>query len=178
MTRTIRLILIAAAMTVFFVGMVVDHTVRRATGTEVMLDLEPVDPRDLLAGYYIILSTPLHRIEIESVSGDDEFQPGNDIFVVIEADELGNFQPTAIYGAAPEAGLFIRGKVQRAHGTFVRAIYNLERFYADEETAQELETRRRENTDRLRLIVSVGSDGRALIRGLEIDEERQIDDLF
>ena len=51
--------------------------------------------------------------------------------------------------------------------------YNLEAYYAEADQARELDTMR--NEDRLRLIVSLAPDGRAVIKGLEIDGERRID---
>lgn len=178
MNRTIRLTLVAAAMTAFLIGMVFDHATRRASGTEVILDLEPVDPRDLLAGYYVIVSTPLHLLEPDSLGGDDSFATGDDIYALVEEDEEGVWQAVSIHRERPEAGVFLHGKVQHGSETMIRADYNLERFYADEETAQALELRRRENIDSMRLIVSVGPDGRAIIRGLEIDGQRRTVPLF
>lgn len=178
MNRTIRLTLVAAAMTAFLIGMVFDHATRRASGTEVILDLEPVDPRDLLAGYYVIVSTPLHLLEPDSLGGDDSFATGDDIYALVEEDEEGVWQAVSIHHERPEAGVFLYGKVQHGSETMIRAGYNIERFYADEETAQALELRRRENIDSMRLIVSVGPDGRAIIRGLEIDGQRRTVPLF
>lgn len=178
MNRTLRLVLIAAAMTAFLAGMVGDHAARRASGTEVILDLEPVDPRDLLAGYYVIVSTPLHLLTPAELAGDRAFSRGDDIYVLIEAGSDGAWQAVSLHRQRPEAGVFVHGKVQYASGEMIRADYNLERFYADEATAQALELRRRTSVDSMRLIVSVGSDGRAIIRGLEIDGERRIAPLF
>jgi len=178
MSRTMRLISIAAVMTMFLIGMVIDHAVRRTSGTEVILDLQPVDPRDLLAGYYIVVSTPLHRLSLEELAGGDVFAVSDDIYVVVAESENGSWQPISIHRSRPDDGLYIHGKVQRATETDIRAEYNLERFYADEDTAQALEQRRREDGSSMRLILSVGADGRALIRGIEIDGERQIVELF
>ncbi|GJL97306.1 MAG: hypothetical protein DHS20C06_11230 [Hyphobacterium sp.] len=175
MNRTLRLIIVVASMSVFLVSMIVDHQIRRQSGTEVILDLEPVDPRDLLAGYYVIIQTPLHILDANALAGDDEFRPGNDIFVVLEPGADGDWHPTSIYHARPDDGIFIHGKVRRSWDETIFAHFNLERYYAHEETAQILEHRRRGNRDRLRWIVSVESDGRAIIRGLEINGERQID---
>jgi len=178
MNRTLRLFLIVAAMTAFLIGMVVDHATRRASGTEIILDLEPVDPRDLLAGYYVIVSTPLHLLTPDSLGGTDTFGRGDDLYAVVEESWDGVWHAVSIHRERPETGVFIHGKVQYATETVIRADYNLERYYADEEMAQAIELRRRENIDSMRLIVSVGSDGRAIIRGLEINGERRIVPLF
>jgi uncharacterized membrane-anchored protein len=178
MSQIVRLILISAGMTAFLVGMVVDHHVRRSTGTEILLDLEPVDPRDLLAGYYVIISTPLHSVDPEQVGGEADFERSADIYVVVEPDGGGSWQPVSIHSERPAAGIFVHGKVQWAGPDTIRAHFNLERYYADAETAQALEIRQQARRESLRLIVSVGSDGRAIIRGLEIDGERVEDSLL
>lgn len=178
MSRTLRLVLIALAMTAFLVGMVADHANRRASGTDVILDLEPIDPRDLLAGYYVIVSTPLHQLETADLDGDSEFSTGEDIYVSIESRGDGAWQAVSLHRDRPGTGVFIHGKVQYAFEETIRAEYNLERFYADEATARALELRRRDDIGSMRLIVSVGSDGRAIIRGLEINGERRIAPLF
>lgn len=178
MTMLLRLTLIAAAMSAFLIFMVVDHHWRRSAGTEIILDLEPIDPRDILAGYYVIIRTPLHQLDPGALGGSDTFEAGDDIFVVIDGSEADGWRPLSIHPQRPGAGQYIYGKVERAWAEGIRIRYNLERYYADEETAQALERRQLDNRDSMRLIVSLGDDGRALIRGLEIDGERHIDDLF
>jgi uncharacterized membrane-anchored protein len=178
MSLFLRLVLIAAAMSAFLVAMIVDHHWRRTGGTEVILDLQPIDPRDLLAGYYVIISTPVHRISYDDVDGDADFSVHDDIYVVVEAEADGGWVPVSVHRERPDTGFFLYGKVQSASATQLTAHFNIERYYADESTAQALEDRQWSDRDSLRLIVSVGDDGRALIRGLEIEGERQISPLL
>ncbi len=177
MTRMVRLIIAAAAMTLFLVAMIADHQFRRHSGTEVLLDLEPVDPRDLLAGYYVIITTPLHNLDPSEMGGDNSFDQGDDVFVLLEPSANENWQAVSIHRERPPNGLFVHGRVQYANDSTMRARFNIERYYADEATAQALEERRRANLSSMRLIIAVGDDGRALIRGLEIDGERHLDRL-
>jgi uncharacterized membrane-anchored protein len=166
--------IVAALMSAFLVAMIADHHIRRSTGTDVILDLEPVDPRDLLAGYYVIISTPVHRIQYDSVEGDRDFSAHDDVFVSIEPESDGSWSPVSIHRTRPANGVYLHGKVQTASTDGITAHFNIERFYADETTAQALDQRRFSDRDSMRLIVSVGNDGRAIIRGLEIEGERQI----
>jgi uncharacterized membrane-anchored protein len=205
MSLAIRLGLIALAMTVFLGAMVVRHAALRANGTEIILPMEPVDPRDMLLGYYIIIRTPAHNLDTGTLDGPDAgWTPGDTIYVTLEQGADG-VQPAGAYPARPENGVFIQGRVAEAYsfsdmrdveagsgddeswlgrsepipGTerqALQVVYNLERYYTDAATAQELEAMRREN--RLRLIVAVGEDGSAVIRGLEIDGEAHVQPLF
>ncbi|WP_421791222.1 GDYXXLXY domain-containing protein [Hyphobacterium sp.] len=178
MSLMLRLILVAAAMSVFLVAMVVNHHARRFSGTEIILDLEPVDPRDILAGYYVIISTPLHLLDPQALEGEDEFDAGDDIYVVVDGSPEDGWTAVSIHRERPENGLYINGKVERGWNESVRVRYNLERYYADEETAQALEQRQRDDRDSLRLIVSIDRGGRALIRGIEIEGERHLETLL
>ncbi|MGY6531715.1 GDYXXLXY domain-containing protein [Glycocaulis sp.] len=184
MSVMLRLLIIAFAMSVFLTGMVITHASARAGGTEIRLDMEPVDPRDLLLGHYVVLDTPLHRLWLDELSGDTshEWKSGDRLWVGLEAGETGSFQPVSVHTRQPE-GLSIQGRVFHAgsggigrSGPVMSVRYNLERYFASPEDALALEELR--NESRLRLIVSVGSDGSAIIRGLEIDGEDHIDRLF
>ncbi|MFW6413548.1 MAG: GDYXXLXY domain-containing protein [Oceanicaulis sp.] len=203
MSRAIRLCLTALVMTGVLAALVGHHAMRRAGGTEIYLDMEPVDPRDLLLGHYVVLTTPLHRIDTAEVDGPDEgFARGDLVFVSLRETESGSMVPAGVY-REPPGGLFVRGRLEDAYveqefsepepledgspgwraepipGTardVLRIRYNLERYFAPKDQALALETMRNEN--RLRLIASIGADGGAVIKGLEIDGERRIEELF
>ena len=182
MSLTLRLLGIALLMSLFLAGMVVTHASARAGGTEVRLSMEPVDPRDLLLGHYVIIQTPVHRLSLDGLGGDTghSWQRGDSIWVVLTESE-GVFNPVSVHRRQPE-GLSIQGRVFFSspgwtdEGPVLTVRYNLERYFASPEDALALEELR--NESRLRLIVSVGSDGSAIIRGLEIDGEDHIDRLF
>lgn len=183
MSLTLRLLGIAVLMSLFLIGMVVTHASARAGGTEVRLSMEPVDPRDLLLGHYVVLQTPLHRLSLSEIGGDTEhgWRPGERIWVAL-AESEGVYNPVSIHRRRPD-GLSLQGRVFASGsgglvrpGAMMSVRYNLERYFASPEDALALEELR--NESRLRLIVSVGSDGSAIIRGLEIDGEDHIDRLF
>lgn len=183
MSVMIRLLLIAAAMTALLAVMVVRHATARAGGTEIRLAMEPVDPRDLLLGHYVELVTPLQRLETAQLEGGTEhtFARGDRIWVGLETDADGSSRPVSVH-PSPRSGAYIEGRVRVAGhvrdkpGQWLTVHYNIERYFASPEAALELEALR--NESRLRLIVSLGGSGSAVIRGLEIDGEDHIDRLF
>ena len=65
---------------------------------------------------------------------------------------------------------------------WIRSAFNIERYYASREMAQQFEARLRElNPDGgngVRLILSLPPNGDAIIKGFEIDGVRQIDRLW
>ncbi|XBQ15167.1 MAG: GDYXXLXY domain-containing protein [Oceanicaulis sp.] len=200
---TIRLLAVATMMTAVLAGLVGHHAYRRSSGTEVLLEMEPVDPRDVLLGHYVILTTPVHRLDTGALEGPETgWARGDLVYVALEETAAGAALPVGAFREAP-GGLFIRGRVQSVStqqeytepepledgsigwrrepvpGTQRDELwvqYNIERYYAPQDQALALERQR--NEDRLRLIVSVGDDGGAVIKGLEIDGERRIDRLF
>ncbi|MCC5994742.1 MAG: GDYXXLXY domain-containing protein [Oceanicaulis sp.] len=197
MTRPMRLILIALAMTGVLIAMAGGHALQRATGTEIRLDMVPVDPRDLLLGHYATLETPLHRLDVTDLTdAPGRFARGDTIYVALRQDETGAWEAVSVHDRHPREGVAIRGKVlfsnslrdaaawgdesgvresgARRHRVTIR--YNLERYYASRDDALALEHMRDEA--RLRLIVSVNASGAAVIKGLEIDGEDRLDRLF
>ncbi|KAA5803314.1 GDYXXLXY domain-containing protein [Alkalicaulis satelles] len=200
MSAPVRLILIAIAMTGVLSAMVAGHALQRAGGTEVRLEMTPVDPRDLLLGHYAILNTPLHTLELTGLTDMPEaFARGDVIFVSLVPDEAGAWRAGGVHKRHPGEGVVMRGMVYATRSLrparFDRSVtdpqadereaeprvqltirYNLERYYAAREEALALERLREES--RLRLIVSVGASGDAVIKGLEIDGEDHLDRLF
>lgn len=183
MRLMIRLLLIAAAMSGLLTFMVINQANARAGGGEIRLDMEPVDPRDLLLGHYVELVTPLQRLDTSQLSDTAlaEFRQGDRIWVGLAQDGNGSSQPVSVHSSAPDMP-FVQGRVRHAStagegtGQLLTVHYNIERYFASPEAALELESLRNER--RLRLIVSVSESGSAVIRGLEIDGEDHIDRLF
>jgi uncharacterized membrane-anchored protein len=198
MSTPVRLIIMAALMTGVLIAMAGLHAAQRAGGTEVRLDMLAVDPRDPLLGHYVVIQTPLHRLDLNAYGPvQTGFSRGGDVFVTLRRDEAtGSWSPAAIHERHPGEGVVIRGKVERIFeriswlddedGGRVRdrdnpredlfVSYNLERYYASRDEALALEDMR--EGGRLRLIVSVSASGDAVIKGLEIDGVDRLDRLF
>lgn len=198
MSTPARLIIMAALMTGVLIAMAGLHAAQRAGGTEVRLDMLAVDPRDPLLGHYVVIQTPLHRLDLNAYGPvQTGFSRGGDVFVtLLRDDETGSWNPSAIHERHPGEGVVIRGKVERVFeriswlddedGERVRdrdnpredlfVSYNLERYYASRDEALALEDMR--EGGRLRLIVSVSASGDAVIKGLEIDGEDRLDRVF
>lgn len=189
MTQTGKLIASAVVMSVILVGITAHHAWRRASGTEVRLEMTPFDPRDPWMGYYSRIGTPLARLDLRSLDGEDSVEPGDFIYVVLNIDEAGSAQPVAVHRNPPDAALFIRGLVRSVGNPvfddaplWVRADYNIERYYASAEDARALDAHLAERRDGdstgMRLILSLAPDGQALIKGIEMDGETRYDRLW
>jgi len=182
MSIVMRLLLLAAAFTAVLAGMAGLHLHQRDAGAEVRLPTEPVDPRDLLLGHYVIIRTPVHELDTGALAGADEFERGDPIWVELGPGPDGYAEPIALRRTAP-SGPSLQGRVRYSYTPFlttdereagaqdpapqISAAFNIERYYASPDDALELEMMRQDG--RLAVILSVAADGAAVIKGLEID---------
>ena len=174
--RLTRLALIAAAMSGFLVFMLASHAIARAEGREIMVEVEGYDPRDIFLGHYAQIRTPLNALDPARLDGDDDFTRHAAIFVSLEIGEDGLARPVALHRQHPGHGLVAEGRI-RSIGETIRAVFNIERYYASRDDALALQARLRAGGDNppVRLILAVPESGHLLIKGFEIDGERRID---
>jgi uncharacterized membrane-anchored protein len=201
-----RMSLFAGAMSVFLVAMAGINAWHRANGTEIALAITPLDPRDMLLGYYSRLGLEIAEIDAMAIDGDDDFIRGDRAWVALEEDGQGAWRPTGIYADQPAGGVFILGRVRwvadRAYRwvenpetgfgqpervrvedpqRLVRLHYNVENYYLPRDQAQALDdfrARFRNGEATMRLLVSLADYGAAVIKGIEIDGERRYDRLW
>lgn len=203
MSFMMRLGLIALVMTGFLTVMLTSHALKRAGGMEVTLAVEGYDPRDPLLGYYSRIRISLAELDAVALDGDNAFEMGDDIYVSLMPGDDGVWIPTALHQRRPESGTAIRGYVTGTTGPafewvnqvdpqtgevervrvererqLIYVNYNLSRYYASRETAQELDGILRDASQSPRLILSLQDNGDALIKGLEINGERRYERLW
>lgn len=140
-----------------------------------LLDVEPVDPRDLLRGDYVVLGYNISLISTDIISNGaqegDISREEAPIYVRLRADDKGVFQPIAArYDAKPEQPLGegevdIRGTTHRwwVDDTKMVAVnYGIERFYVPEGEGREIE--RDMSIRPFQMQVAVAEDGAAQIK--------------
>ncbi len=176
MTPSRWIILIAVIMSAFLVFMAVDHEQRRQNGAEIILDMEPVDPRSLFRGHYVIIRTDLHRLNKDLPHDEITYKKGQTIYVSLKEGEQKNWIPVSYHHTRPKNDEYvIKGRIKHNRNT-LRVVYNIESYFADKKNAKALENQVREH--KMRLIVSLSKDGRAVIKGIEVDGKRQLDTLY
>jgi uncharacterized membrane-anchored protein len=140
------------------------------TGTTVYLKTAPVDPVDLLRGYYQTLRYEISdQITLEKLLGvriSEEFSTGEEIFVTLKLPPNNNgreaAQPIAISKKRPVAQpneVILRGVYE---GWQIK--YNMEQFYMPEEKHNEINTNidRARQSQNLLMETKIGQDGRGL----------------
>lgn len=167
-----RIVLIAIAVSLlqiaFIAWMVAGRAAILRDGTDVTLAVEPIDPRDLLRGDYVILSYPISILTDDLAPQGAE--RGDTIYVRVAPDENGAYRPVAAsLDTPPEATLSenemdIRGIVRSAAYGRVHSLFGIERFYVPEGEGRGIEEDMRQ--DRFEVVVAVGANGSAQIRSL------------
>ena len=201
-----RMSLFAGAMSAVLIAMVGMNAWRRASGTEIALAVTPLDPRDILLGYYSRLGLEISELDIIALDGDDDFERGDRAYVALEESGDGAWRPTAVFTAPPAAGVFIKGRVRwvteqeyrwvdnpesgfgqpervrvEEPQRLLRMQYNIENYYLPRDQARALDEYReslRSGDSTLHLLVSLGDDGAPVIKGVQLDDERRYDRLW
>lgn len=172
------LVLLAALVAVLQIGFLFSMITGRAailrSGTEVVLEVRPIDPRDLLRGDYVVLGYNITSVPVslfsEPPTGEDRRREKT-VFVRLAPGEDGIWQAVAArYGEPPAAQLGqgevdIKGTTRgswRLDGRTIDVNYGIERFYVPEGEGRAIEQGLGERV--FRMIVAVGGDGTAQIK--------------
>lgn len=154
------------------------------SGTEVVLRTEPVDPRDLMRGDYVVLSYDISRLPARMIKGEPPRKSGlNYIYVVLQKQPDGLWQaeraqfvvPTDL----PEGQIFVRGEVQAPFQVYdgnslVLATYGIERYYVPEGEGLVIESAQLQS--KVDIMLSVNTKGVAAIRAIRIDGKTLYDE--
>lgn len=172
------LVPIAVAVALAQIGVLVFMISSRAsilrTGQEILLEVEPFDPRDLLRGDYVILGYNISQIPTELFGTSVMDMRGHyqrPVHVRLRPDSDGVWQPvrasldTAISEPASQGEVDIRGTAEAFwsdQNGEISVDYGIERFYVPEGEGIALENDMRVRPFRVK--VAVGRDGTAQIK--------------
>jgi uncharacterized membrane-anchored protein len=174
---------VALAQTAVLAWMVVDRIQLLKTGREIVLPIEPVDPRDLFRGEYVRLGYPVAQL---SLAPDDgvALKRNETVYVTLErSGEGGDWRPVAVSRAlkredGPDRivlkarSLWDAPLYDRWRGAFVR--YGIESYFVRQGEGPKLEAMARDR--KLAVLVAVDKHGTAAIKGLIIDGKLQYEE--
>lgn len=164
-------LLVAALQIGFLAALVEGRASILRDGREVLLKVEPVDPRDLLRGDYVRLGYSISTIDRSMFSVPDAAAaPDAAVMVRLAPGEDGLWQavglrPAGIPAAVDDAETVeIAGRVESDPGgaQAVRVTYGIERFYLPEGQGRPIEQDL--SVRPFRMLVAVGADGEAQIK--------------
>ncbi|MBZ9756793.1 GDYXXLXY domain-containing protein [Mesorhizobium sp. ESP6-5] len=146
-------------------------------GKEVLLKIQPVDPRDLLRGDYIVLGYDISRIPVKmiaNIASDKQSSDDTSIVVRLKKGADGYWTPTAAwFGTAPTpaaadeadiSGHVAAGWDLRGEGMTIAPDYGIERFYLPEGEGMAIQSDMRVRPFGIKL--ALAADGTAQIKAL------------
>jgi uncharacterized membrane-anchored protein len=168
--RKILLVTVVAQLVVL-VAMIALRAIPLITGQTVLVRVQPVDPRDLFRGDYVILSYEFSRISPEQVEGFSEIQrggrskwEGRTVYVPLVPDsDRVHLRAGKATVVKPASGQFLRGQMQR-YGSLQ---FGIESYYVQEGTGHRYEQAIRDR--KLSAELAVTSGGQAALKGLRIE---------
>jgi uncharacterized membrane-anchored protein len=190
---TIAIIILAALQTLFLVSMIWGRISLLRSEHIVMLQTEPVDPRDIFRGDYVRLSYGISRLVLDGLEGDKTFEQGDKVYVEIAPISSRNtWLAVGTYKEKPVAAHgheIIRGRIDYVQTGVPRVSplpggndmleepcekcvalnvnYGIESYFIPQGTGTDLE--KAGNARRISVDVALGDDGEAAIKGLRLD---------
>jgi len=164
------LLLTAAAQLLVLVAMIAARMLPLVTGQTVLVRVQPVDPRDLFRGDYVILSYDFSRMPTERILGLTEADrynrktEGRPVYVALVPDSDGvHMRAGQVSLLKPVKGPFLKGQM----GRYGSMEFGIEAYYVQEGTGRAYEQAIRDR--KLTAELAVTSSGQAALRGLRID---------
>jgi len=176
--RLIISALVLALVQIGFLGWIIaGRAAILRDGKEVLLKVQPIDPRDLLRGDYIVLGYEISRIPVKLIANIPAGQLTSDdtsIMVRLKKGADGYWQASAAwFGLAPTsaaadevdiAGHVAAGWGLREEGASITPDYGIERFYLPEGQGMAIQDDMRVRPFGVRVAVAV--NGAAQIKAL------------
>ncbi len=185
-----RIIVILVLFTLFLCSMIAMKQRILITGTPVLLETEPIDPRSLFRGDYVRLNYVVSRLRPSILDGDHNFKRHENIYV--ELQQHGKYwHPIAIHHHHPKnENIVLAGKVQYINehtwnaelqeSEEIKTLhikYGIENYFVPEGEGLDLE--RRDNDQTVDIRVAVDQAGKAGIKEVLVNNEvRYIEKLF
>lgn len=160
-------LLVAIAQIGFLYSMISGRAAILRDGEVVVLQVAPIDPRDLLRGDYVTLGYDISTLSLSLFEGDAP-ERGDAVHVALEPGEDGGpWRPvSARVGAPPQASaenvVVLSGTARSVWRDAANILYGVERFYVPEGEGRPIETGL--GTRSFTMHVAVGSDGTGQIK--------------
>lgn len=190
-----KIALLVAVEIAALAAMVADKQWTLNTGTQVVLQTEPVDPRSLFMGDYARLAYPISRLRLDgdaALGGDKEFKRHDTVWVALKLDPDGA-KAVSVHrerGAIAPGLLALKGEVQNVNDydwdrttnkpvrqRTLQVRYGIEQYYVREGTGRQIERPR--GGEKVAILVAIDARGKAGILAVLFDgRERYRETLF
>jgi len=153
-----------ALQLLILLGMIAWQAMPIWTGETLLLRVQPIDPRDLMRGDYVILSYEMSSLPIDGVEENrSEWADDRVVFVTLECEEDGvHWRGVKASLNKPAKGKYIQGKTLRG-----RLVFGIESYFLQEGTGKEYEEAIQKKKVSAR--ISLTAEGRAALLDLQYD---------
>lgn len=165
-----RTLIFAAAVglqLVILLGIPAKKVYTRATGREVVLKVVPVDPYDIMKGYYVTLGYEISRPS--AILDGTKLEPGAVIYAVVERQEDGLWTPVALEQGLPP-DLPANRVALRGKWNGFRFDYGIEQFSIPESKRDVIANDLNQNLYDARVDVKVDANGNTALLRLRIQD--------
>lgn len=188
---TKKIIIVLVIQTLLLMGMIGKKQYTLNTGTQILLETQPIDPRSLFRGDYVRLNYTISDLDLDQLAGDKEFQEFRPVYVVLQQQDK-YWQAISAHTDKPEINndqVMIKGEVQyireqawiQEQNEFVPAKlinvrYGIENYFVPEGEGRYLERR---DIGKVDIRVAVDKSGNVGIKAVLVnDEEQYVESLF
>ncbi len=184
-------ILVCLLQTGAIAALIVNRAMLLSHGREILLTVVPVDPRDLLRGYYVRLNYGVSQISTSLMRQSGRPGAGRSIYVTLERRGQAEDETWVPVAASPEppaapeedSKIVLHGTMDQPFAWLtsnnvaaVHVKYGIESYFIPENAGRDLEQATR--TGAVKAVISVDRDGAAAIKGLIVNGTRHDETLF
>jgi uncharacterized membrane-anchored protein len=160
-----KLLIAVAAQVALMLGGLVAPLAVKTTGTTAYLETQPVDPRALFRGDYVILGYAVGQSVLPPTLGRDSRRTGKSIYVTVTTDRPARFVAASLDRPDLEPGqICLKGRLSRFGDQGRVDFPQIAQYFVPEGEGREIERRVGEN---LLAEIKVSSRCNAVLVGLE-----------
>lgn len=165
LTKQTKFIIAIIIQLVIIFSIIIFKMAVLTSGAEVLLRIEPVDPRDPLRGDHLTFSYEISSLD-SYLFNYSPVKKGDTVYVPLK--QQGKYW-VVVFGIQKtkltDGKIFIRGKVVSSYGNKIRVIYGIEDYFIPEGAGQDFTFWRREAAAR----VSIDKNGNAVLKQIYVD---------
>jgi len=191
MTLWPKIILLLGVEITALAAMIADKQWTLSTGTPVVLETVPVDPRSLFMGDYARLNYAISQLPVEgekALAGDKDFKRHDTIWVALKPDPTGAKALSVHHrrDAIAPGLIALKGEVEETHDSanngparqhILLVRYGIEQYFVQEGTGGQIERPR--GGEKVTIQVAIDTRGKAGILAVLLDgRERYRERLF
>lgn len=167
-TKQTKFIIAITIQLVIIFSIIISKMIVLTGGTEVLLRIQPVDPRDPLRGDHLTFSYKISELD-SNLFNYSPIKEDDTIYVPLK--KQGKYW-TAVFGVQPtkpigEGKIFLKGKISSSFANRIQIIYGIEDYFIPEGTGQDFTFWRQEAAAR----VSVDENGNAVLKQIYVNDK-------